>query len=152
MDAYKIDPSQLQLEVTESVFMNDLDRVVDNLNMLRGNGVRIALDDFGTGYSSLQYLQELPLDLLKIDRAFISKLDAGNMLESLAKTIVVLANRFGLQTVAEGVETKEQLDLVKQLNCDLVQGFYFSRPVMSGELPNVISSVNQWNVLQDKAA
>jgi len=152
LDAYKIDPSQLQLEVTESVFMNDLDRVVDNLNMLRGNGVRIALDDFGTGYSSLQYLQELPLDLLKIDRAFISKLDAGNMLESLAKTIVVLANRFGLQTVAEGVETKEQLDLVKQLNCDLVQGFYFSRPVMAGELPNVISSVNQWNVLQDKAA
>ncbi len=152
LEAYKIDPAQLQLEVTESVFMNDLDRVVDNLNMLRGHGVRIALDDFGTGYSSLQYLQELPLDLLKIDRAFISKLDAGNMLDSLASTIVVLANRFGLKTVAEGVETKEQLNLVKQLNCDLVQGFYFSRPVMAGELPNVISSVNEWNVLQDKAA
>jgi len=125
---------------------------IDNLQLLRENGVRIALDDFGTGYSSFQYLQELPLDLLKIDRAFISKLDAGNMLESLANTIVVLANRFGLQTVAEGVETKEQLDLVKQLNCDLVQGFYFSQPVMAGELPDVISSVNQWNVLQNKAA
>ena len=143
LDVYRIAPEQLQLEVTESVFMNDLTTVLDNLKGLRRSGVRIAIDDFGTGYSSLKYLQELPLDVLKIDRAFISKLDNENMLDSLASTIVLLANRFGLETVAEGVETQEQLDLVRQLDCDLVQGYFFSKPVIATELPEVIANINE---------
>jgi len=152
LEVYDIEPSQLQLEVTESVLINDLQSVVRNLYLLRSNGVRIALDDFGTGYSSLQYLQELPLDLLKIDRSFISKLEAGSMLDSLANVIVDLANRFGLKTVAEGVETAEQLELVKQLNCDLVQGFYFSKPVVAADLPTVISTINQSGLMDRKVA
>jgi len=142
LDLHQIAPEQLQLEVTESVFMNDLDVVLANLNMLRASGIRIAIDDFGTGFSSLQYLQDLPLDVLKIDRAFINKLNSENMLNSLANTIVLLAGRFGLETVAEGVETLEQLNLVRQLDCDLVQGYYFSKPVTASQLPGVIHGIN----------
>lgn len=152
LEAYGIDPEKLQLEVTESMLLSDLDSVVGNFRLLRSHGVRIALDDFGTGYSSFKYLQELPVDILKIDRAFISKLDKEGAMESLAGTIVLLANRFGLSTVAEGVETIEQLELVKQLNCDLVQGFYFSKPVTAVDLPQVITDINQAQYLSQKVA
>ncbi|MDB4222710.1 EAL domain-containing protein, partial [Granulosicoccus sp.] len=152
LEAYEIDPEKLQLEVTESMLLSDLDSVAGNFRLLRSHGVRIALDDFGTGYSSLTYLQELPVDILKIDRSFISNLAPGAAMESLASTIVLLANRFGLETVAEGVETVEQLELVRLLNCDLVQGYYFSKPVTAVDLPGVIASINQEQSLPQKAA
>jgi EAL domain-containing protein (putative c-di-GMP-specific phosphodiesterase class I) len=151
LEAYGIDPEQLQLEVTESLLLSDLDSVARNFRMLRDHGVRLALDDFGTGYSSFQYLQELPVDILKIDRGFISRLEEGHAMESLASTVVLLASRFGLSTVAEGVETREQLELVKQLNCDLVQGFYFSKLVTAADLPRVITDINQTRMCSKKS-
>ena len=152
LEVYGIDPEMLQLEVTESVLLNDLESVAGNFRILRSHGVRIALDDFGTGYSSIEYLQELPVDILKIDRAFISRLEEGDVVESLASTIVLLANRFGLQTVAEGVETEAQLEMVKLLNCDLVQGFYFAKPVTAANLPRVVADINNAQYLRNKAA
>jgi len=152
LEAYDLDPEKLQLEVTERMLMTDLDSVAGNFRMLRAHGVWIALNDFGTGYSSFNNLHDLPVDSLKIDTALISKLDDGATMASLASTIVLLANRFGLSTVAEGVETLEQLELVKRLNCDLVQGFYFSKPVTAVDLPSVVSDINQTRKLLRKAA
>lgn len=152
LEAYKIDPSQLQLEVSESVLNNDLVAVGGNFDLLRSNGVRIAVDDFGAGYSSLQYSHDVPLDVLKIDRSFIRKLTGGSKLDELKNTINRLRERFDLMTVAEGVETEEQLEFVKQLGCDLVQGFYFAKPVMAEDLPQLVSTLNQSDSVVRKVA
>lgn len=152
LEAYKIDPSQLQLEVSESVLNNDLISVGGNFELLRSNGVRIAVDDFGAGYSSLQYSEDLPLDVLKIDRSFVRKLTSGAKLDEIRETIEMVKGRFDLTTVAEGVETAEQLEFVKQLGCDLVQGFYFAKPVMAADLPELVTELNQSDSIQKKVA
>ncbi len=123
-----LDPSYLELEVTETVLMQDVNIVIERLNELRSLGISIAIDDFGTGYSSLQYLQQLPLDKLKIDRSFINTIEA-NKGSALVETIVLLAKRFGLKILAEGIEDKEQLEFLESLGCDEAQGYYFSKPV-----------------------
>lgn len=129
---------RLEIEVTESVIMNDVATVVKRLKTLREAGIRIAIDDFGTGYSSLSYLQDLPLDVLKIDRAFVSRLQNERSDQSVANTIVLLATGLGLDTVAEGVETEEQRDAIVAIGCNTIQGYYFSPPVSADDLPSVI--------------
>ncbi len=121
-------------------------------NALRQLGIQIAIDDFGTGYSSLSYLQDLPLDTLKIDRAFIIRLDTGDFRKSMASNVVMLANSCGLQTVAEGVETIDQLSKVQALGCDLIQGYFYSRPVAASEVPACIDRLDQIAVIDKKAA
>ncbi len=143
LEQHGFSASNLQLEVTESVLMEDMHSVLENLNRLRQAGVRIALDDFGTGYSSLSYLQDLPLDVLKIDRAFVQQLEAASLDDSLIKTITLLARRFGLETVAEGVETDEQLELVRHLGCDVIQGYYYSKPLPVAELQEAVDAINR---------
>jgi diguanylate cyclase (GGDEF)-like protein len=122
-----LDPSLLTLELTEGVLVRDVARARRQLTGLRALGVRIALDDFGTGYSSLSYLTTMPADIIKLDRSFLSRefADASAVIES----IVQIAHRLGLQVVAEGVETRAQSDRLSNLNCDQLQGFYFSRPM-----------------------
>jgi len=144
-------PNRLELEVTESVVMNDVGAVVRRFTELREAGVRIAVDDFGTGYSSLAYLQNLPLDALKIDRSFISRLQDKCTDQSLAKTIALLAAGLGLETVAEGVETTEQHDAVVSMGCHMIQGFYHSRAVPASELPLVIDQLQPDNRLDSAA-
>ena len=134
-------PDRLELEVTESVAMADVETVIDRLGRLRAAGVSIAVDDFGTGYSSLQYLERLPLDVLKIDRAFVAGLEGED--RSLARTIVSMARSLELATVAEGVETPEQLARVVELGCDTVQGFLYSRPVPADEVPATIERIER---------
>jgi len=134
-------PDRLELEVTESVAMVDTASVIERLGRLREAGISIAIDDFGTGYSSLQYLGELPLDVLKIDRAFVSASSGAGRDRSLARTIVTMARSLDLATVAEGVETAEQLAYVTALGCDHVQGFYHSRPVPAREVGSVIARI-----------
>ena len=124
----------MEIEVTESVMMTDIGRAVPTFEKLRSAGIRVAVDDFGTGYSSLSYLQDLPLDVLKIDRSFISHLTRTTCDESVANTIMLLAHRLGLETIAEGVETQDQLDAIRQLGCTLIQGYFFSKPVPASEL------------------
>ena len=124
----------LELEITESLLMEDIERNIERLRMLRDLGVTIAIDDFGTGYSSLNYLARLPMDTLKIDRSFVSGMSVSPENRTIVSTIISLAHSLGLKVVAEGVETEEQLNLLRQLKCDGMQGFLLSRPVASEEI------------------
>lgn len=153
LEKHNVAPSRLKVEITESFIMHDTDKVVMHLKNLRNNGVMVAIDDFGTGYSSLSYLQDLPLDVLKIDRSFVNKLTKDNFDKSIASIIITLATSLGLTTIAEGVETEEQLDYIRQLGCELIQGYYYSKPVLATDLPAVIDRIENGNqVMLKKSA
>jgi len=122
------DPSRLELEVTESTLMTDPSRAAAILGRLREHGVTIAVDDFGTGYSSLQVLTRLPVDVLKIDRSFVRDLATNERHRLVVQTTITLAQSLGLKTVAEGVETEEQMQVLRELGCDTIQGFLVHRP------------------------
>jgi len=128
-----VPPSCLELELTETVVMKNCERAASRLTELRALGVSSAIDDFGTGYSSLKYLQNLPIDTLKIDQSFIRNLDSSSDVRSgngaIVQAIVTLAQQLGLRVVAEGVETDEELEVLRRLGCDFVQGYLFSRPM-----------------------
>jgi len=135
-------PENLELEVTESVVMHDIGKVVDKLAQLRGGGVTIAIDDFGTGYSSLKYLAELPLDVLKIDKSFVDRIEDVDDGQLLVKTILMMSRELNLKTVAEGVEAESQLLLLQQLGCDYIQGYYYSKAVPVSDLSGVIDMID----------
>lgn len=141
LEENNLNASSLTLEVTESIVMNDISRVIALLNTLQEMGIDIAVDDFGTGYSSLQYLQELPLNTLKIDRAFITALDHCEPNCSVANSIVQMASLFNLETVAEGVETIEQDSKVRALGVNHIQGYRYSRPVSVADLTTTILEI-----------
>ncbi|MDJ0960737.1 MAG: bifunctional diguanylate cyclase/phosphodiesterase [Acidimicrobiia bacterium] len=126
---HHIDPGLLELEITEAVMLDDESRPLSRLRDLRALGVTIAVDDFGTGYSSLSYLRQFPVNTLKIDRSFVQGLAPGSNDIAIAKTIIALGYSLGLEVVAEGVETEEQFDILRDLGCDLAQGYLFSAPV-----------------------
>jgi diguanylate cyclase (GGDEF)-like protein/PAS domain S-box-containing protein len=121
-------PSQLCLEITETVAVEDTDRTLEILHGLKAQGVRLAIDDFGIGYSSLQYLKQFPLDVLKIDRAFVSEVTTNSVDSAIVAAVMALAKAVGMTTVAEGVETEEQLFRLQDLGCPYVQGYYLARP------------------------
>ena len=123
------DGGGVDLEVTESLLMTDVDESIEKLRALRALGMRMALDDFGTGYSSLAYLSKLPLDTLKIDRSFVHGMTENADYTSIISTIISLAQALRLKVVAEGVETEQQAQLLRLLRCDQVQGYLFSPPV-----------------------
>ncbi len=127
-----LEPGRLRLEITESVLVRDMERSLERLRQLKAHGVRLVIDDFGAGYSSLAYLQRFPVDVLKIDRAFVSDTARPENLQ-IVRTIISLAQSLGLRVVAEGVERQVQLDHLRTLHCDHAQGFMFSRPVDSPE-------------------
>ncbi|MCA9839595.1 MAG: EAL domain-containing protein [Trueperaceae bacterium] len=134
LDETGLDPHYLELEVTESVVMKDVNQVISRLQELRDFGISIAIDDFGTGYSSLKYLQKLPLDNLKIDRSFINTITSEASQAPLVSTIIVLAQSFKLRTTAEGIETQEQLNYLKNLGCTEAQGYFFAKPLPAHEV------------------
>ena len=133
LESSGVPPSALELELTETVVMKNCERAAERLAQLRALGISSAIDDFGTGYSSLKYLQHLPIDTLKIDQSFVRNLnplsdgESGN--GAIVRAIVTLAQQLGLRVVAEGVETHEELELLRRLGCDLVQGFLFAKPM-----------------------
>ncbi|MBD2465672.1 EAL domain-containing protein [Oscillatoria sp. FACHB-1407] len=127
-------PECLELEITESCVMEDLERAIATLRSLQNRGIRIALDDFGTGYSSLGYLKRLPLNTLKIDRSFVSHVQDDPQNREIVKNIIQMAHTLGLKTVAEGVETQAEVDYLRQQGCDELQGYFFSRPVPTSDL------------------
>ena len=124
----------LTLEITESVLMQEVDSFVEMLQALKATGVRLGLDDFGTGYSSLGYLRRFPLDVLKLDRLFVSELGADPAADSIIAAVIDMARALGMQVVAEGVETDAQLSILRRLGCHLAQGYHFSRPLPPAEL------------------
>jgi Amt family ammonium transporter len=125
----ELEPSQLKLEITESVMMEDVEAVIATLDALHRLGVRLAIDDFGTGYSSLSYLRRFPVDILKIDRSFVHGLGKDMEGTAIVHAAITLAHNLGMQIVAEGIETEEQLDQLRALGCDQGQGYYFSKPL-----------------------
>ncbi|SKA78656.1 PAS domain S-box-containing protein/diguanylate cyclase (GGDEF) domain-containing protein [Caloramator quimbayensis] len=135
---YGIDPSYIELEITESVLMESFEIIINKLNKLKNMGFKIALDDFGQGYSSLSYLQALPINTLKIDKSFIDLIDAKKRKRSITDYIVILGRRLGLSIVAEGVETQEQMNYLKKFKCNKIQGYYFSKPLPLEEALKII--------------
>jgi diguanylate cyclase (GGDEF)-like protein/PAS domain S-box-containing protein len=135
-----LDPGDLVLEITESVMMQDVETTIARLRELKSLGVRLAIDDFGTGYSSLSYLQQFPLDILKIDKAFVSTVNQGDDGSDLTRAIVQIAKTLGLETVAEGIEQLDQLAVLRSLGCDLGQGYYFARPLSPVQMDAYLAS------------
>jgi predicted signal transduction protein with EAL and GGDEF domain len=131
---------RLRLEITERSLLADTGQILATLRALRRMGVWLVIDDFGTGYSSLSYLQRLPFDALKIDRSFISELGAGDGSPEIVRTIIELARSFKLRVVAEGVETADQVNRLSALGCDLIQGFYFGKPVTAEQTEALITT------------
>ncbi|MEO8847216.1 MAG: EAL domain-containing protein [Casimicrobiaceae bacterium] len=131
-------PHGLDLEITESVLMHDIESNVRKLNDVRSLGVDFAIDDFGTGYSSLAYLARLPIAVVKIDRSFVSELTSGASGKSIVSTIISLAHTLDMIVVAEGVETDEQCEMLRSLKCDQFQGYLFSKPVSGDEIGRML--------------
>ena len=135
-----VDPGCLQLEIIETIAMGDAEKSGHVLAQLKALGVRLSIDDFGTGYSSLSRLRRIPVDTLKIDRAFISNMDRDPENREIVRAIIMLAHNLGLKVVAEGTETEEQIDLLKQLNCEMAQGYFFSRPADDQAMLKLLAS------------
>jgi predicted signal transduction protein with EAL and GGDEF domain len=125
---------RLEIELTEGMLIDDVEASVATLRALKAKGVRLAIDDFGTGYSSLSYLQRFPIDILKIDRAFVRNLHENPGEKDITRLIVLLGSSLGLEVVAEGVETRDQLRHLQALGCSLFQGYYFAKPMAPEEL------------------
>ncbi|WP_233281498.1 putative bifunctional diguanylate cyclase/phosphodiesterase [Sphingomonas changnyeongensis] len=138
-----LDPARLELEITESLFIDNVEATLASLHALRRLGVRIALDDFGTGYSSLSYLRAFPFDKLKIDRSFIVDLLEHDGATAMIRAITSLAEALGMETTAEGVENIDQLDILRAQGCNTIQGFYFSRPLPAGEVMRLLTRDDQ---------
>jgi EAL domain-containing protein (putative c-di-GMP-specific phosphodiesterase class I) len=129
LSIYRVSPDQFIIEITESVLMQAIEASVAKLERLQSTGVKVALDDFGTGYSSLSYLKNLPIDILKIDKSFIDVLGVSKSHDDLVEIIIRLGQQLDMHLVAEGVETEAQLEKLKAINCDAIQGYLFSKPV-----------------------
>ena len=139
-------PTQLELEITESVLMQNIDTTVATLKAIKQLGIRLAIDDFGTGYSSLSYLQKFPVDVLKIDRSFVGDLSIDSNDAKLVSTIISLGKSLNLHIIAEGVETREQLEFLKRHQCEEAQGYYFSKAV---EPQAFVEWMTEWETRQN---
>jgi EAL domain-containing protein (putative c-di-GMP-specific phosphodiesterase class I) len=135
-----LDASSLKLEITESAYIGDVSAAETTLRRMQSIGIEWSIDDFGTGYSSLSYLHRLRADTIKVDRSFVSRIGAEDNGSEMVCTIVALAQNLGMDVVAEGVETAEQLSQLEALGCEYVQGFYFSRPVDVAAADGLIAS------------
>lgn len=136
LDAWELEPSCLELEVTETSMMVEWQHAIKLLGDFHDMGISISIDDFGTGYSSLSYLQQLPVDVLKIDRSFIKHLPASPANDAITRAIIQLAHSMSLKVVAEGVETEQTLKYLQKINCDIVQGYYIDKPLTVDEIQN----------------
>jgi EAL domain-containing protein (putative c-di-GMP-specific phosphodiesterase class I) len=136
----QVDPSAIKLEITETVTMDNADRTIRVVNGMKRLGVRLSIDDFGTGYSSLSYLRRFPMDTLKIDRSFVQNLASNSENLEIVRTIMSLARNLGMDVVAEGAETADEIAHLKALDCDFGQGFFFSKPMDSEEADQLLRS------------
>ena len=138
LEKSRIDVKLIEIELTEGILIKNSQKTLNKLVKLRKSGMKIAIDDFGTGYSSLAYLTNLPFDKLKIDQSFIRDITIDKAAASLATSIISLAHRLGVRVIAEGVETEDQLNFLKEYNCDEIQGYYFSKPVTANRFTKLL--------------
>ena len=137
---YRVPPELLELELTETALMSNAERTIEVLTRLQAQGIKVAIDDFGTGYSSLAYLQRFPIDKLKIDIAFVRDITTNPNDAAIALAIISMAHSLKLRVIAEGVETRAQLEYLRRNRCDEIQGYYFSRPLAAGDLGQLVES------------
>ena len=137
----RLNPRGLKLEITESVVMENIEMATQMLQQLRDLGVQLSIDDFGTGYSSLSYLHRFPIDTLKVDKSFVMEMVDNNENIEIVRTIIMLAQNLGMDVIAEGIETKEQLALLRKLKCEKGQGYYFSKPLETAAAENLLSDI-----------
>jgi len=142
-----LDPKYLELELTESLIVEDPEKIIKMLHAIKNVGVRLSIDDFGTGYSSLSYLSQFPLDILKIDKSFVQQTENDKRSLALTKAIVGIAQSLQLEVIAEGVETKEQLNILKSLGCHYMQGYYFSPAVSAEEATRLLNENSGLDIL-----
>lgn len=135
-------PSDVEIEITESVLIQDFDVTTETLSKLRKTGFKVSLDDFGTGYSSLSYLKNIPIDTLKIDKSFIDTVLTDTSTGIITDAVIKMVKQLGLETIAEGVETEEQYDYLKKVNCDNIQGFLLGKPMDSASIIELIKKLN----------
>ena len=138
-------PNQLKLEITETALMEDRDEAVRIIKRLKESGIQIVIDDFGTGYSSMSYLQQLPIDTLKIDRSFVSKInEVPDENKNIVETIINLAHQLNMNVVAEGVETAAQHSALSDMKCQLAQGYLFSKPLKKKKMEALIRNMERF--------
>ncbi|MDH5518716.1 MAG: EAL domain-containing protein [Gammaproteobacteria bacterium] len=137
----KMPPELLELEITESILMDNLDTAITHLNILRSKGIRISIDDFGTGYSSMKYLRDLPVDTMKIDKSFLSNIHNDTKDKEIIKAMAGLGNTLSMEVIAEGIETLQQMNFLKEIGCDTGQGYLFSKPLPFEELKLYIENI-----------
>ena len=145
LSKYKINASEIELEITEGIAVNNELDIKEILTKIKNKGFKISIDDFGTGYSSLNMLQIMPIDIIKIDKSFIDKINRFNNNQNLIEVIMMIAKKMNLKTVAEGVELKEQVEYLKSVKCDLIQGYYYSKPIKLEEFIEYINMMNKKN-------
>lgn len=148
-DYYGLAPDSVAIEITESCLIESFDEVIRKLKILSGHGIQVYLDDFGTGFSSLTYLKNLPINSVKIDKSFIDEIVTDHVEKDIVDMIILLARRLNLEVIAEGVETKEQLECISESGCDIIQGYYISRPVPQGDAMPLLES-RQDKLLADR--
>lgn len=139
-----VDASSLKIEITESDMMQNPEAVTEVLKQLESQRIQTCLDDFGTGYSSLSYLQQQPIAFLKIDQSFVQRLGTDDDAFAIVKTIIVLAHQLGRQVIAEGVETAEQLTILRLLGCEYGQGYWFAKPLPCTDVSSFLASGRCW--------
>lgn len=150
LKSHQLPASSLRIEVTESAFISEPEKAIKTMRALSKLGVMLALDDFGTGYSSLSYLKKLPLDIIKIDRSFISGIEVNKADEAIVDTTLVLAKRLNMHCIAEGVETKEQLNYLVSKNCHFIQGYLYSKPVSAQDIIKLLM-INETGLIVNRA-
>ena len=128
-----LSPESLELEITESILAKDASKAIEILSIIKQNGIKLSIDDFGTGYSSLNYLASFPVDYLKVDRSFINDITTNKRNASITETIIAMSKALEMAVIVEGIETEEQLEYVRNMHCELAQGYLFSKPVPEEE-------------------
>lgn len=141
MDKYQILPSEIELEITESILIDDFKEITEKLVILRDIGIKISLDDFGTGYSSLSYLKGLPIDTLKIDKSFIDTVIADENTRIITESIIYMVKKLGYETIAEGVETEEQYRYLNEIDCDNIQGYLLGKPMPAEKIACLLANM-----------
>lgn len=142
MQKYQINPKELELEITESILIEDFEEVIHRLHTLRDYGIKVSLDDFGTGFSSLSYLKGMPIDTLKVDKSFVDTVLTDESTRIITESIIQMVKRLGYETIAEGVEEEEQYEYLKTIGCDIIQGYYLGKPMASEKIKELLREIS----------
>ncbi|MEM7760518.1 MAG: EAL domain-containing protein, partial [Cyanobacteria bacterium P01_A01_bin.40] len=144
LDNTGLDAANLKLEITESMVMDNVENTISLLNQLQKLKIKISMDDFGTGFSSFSYLHRFPINTLKVDRSFVSNMSQGEKNREIVNTIIILAHRLGMDVIAEGIETAEELAILKGFDCEYAQGYFFAKPLSKEDATKLIVQNKKW--------